>query len=113
MTFVLRSVQLRVECGGGSSCGNRVERHIDECCYATCCRCSGCCFKPLPFCSTWLVNVNMSIDETGHNHGVVIRLYQFTPFSDFCKLSDGNNSTVANMDRGRRNAINQNNTPAS
>src|SRR5215216_5757902 len=51
----------------------------------------------------------MRIDESRHDHGVVVYLEEFGPGSDIVVVSNLNDSLLANVDRTRTNRIRQHN----
>ena len=100
--FPLRRLKLFLKSGECRCRRDAVERHIDNCRHAACRGCPRRGQVALPLGATGLVDVNVGVDISRHDHGIV-GIYQRNIDGRIIPLAYRRDLPAAEMDRGRAN----------
>src|SRR5487761_195036 len=91
---------------GAGGCGNTIERHFNQRGYAASCRGARCRLESFPFGSAGLVDVNVGVDEPGHDDGIS-RFENWGAGRKIVEIRDAGNDSVADMDSRWTDCIRQ------
>ena len=90
-------LQFRFESRQRGCWGNAVERHINECRYATGRGRESRRSKSFPICASGLIDMNVSINQTGHHYRLFVRLDHLTVWPNFVVSTDSRDTAILNM----------------